>query len=85
MGTTAIRGDADSPTVVRNLLFFDEAHFKEALEAADNKPVTVFRDAIQAANVHFDNRYLRRGRRSNTGQRTRSLHRPPNAPRLAPL
>jgi [protein-PII] uridylyltransferase len=57
MGTTAIRGDADSPTVVRNLLFFDEAHFKEALEAADNKPVTVFRDAIQAANIHFDNRF----------------------------
>ncbi|MBK8289444.1 MAG: [protein-PII] uridylyltransferase [Cellvibrionales bacterium] len=37
------------------LLFFDEQRFQKALE--QGKPVTVFRDAIQAANTHFDNRF----------------------------
>ncbi|MEZ5540019.1 MAG: [protein-PII] uridylyltransferase [Pseudomonadales bacterium] len=37
------------------LLFFDEQRFEKAL--AREKPVTVFRDAIQAANTHFDNRF----------------------------
>jgi [protein-PII] uridylyltransferase len=37
------------------LLFFDEQRFEKALE--QEKPVTVFRDAIQAANTHFDNRF----------------------------
>ncbi len=37
------------------LLFFDEPRFEKAL--TQEKPVTVFRDAIQAANTHFDNRF----------------------------
>lgn len=37
------------------LLFFDEQRFQHALE--HDKPVTVFRDAIQAARTHFDNRF----------------------------
>ena len=37
------------------LLFFDEQRFEKALQ--QEKPVTVFRDAIQAANTHFDNRF----------------------------
>jgi hypothetical protein len=37
------------------LLFFDEQRFQKALE--QENPVTVFRDAIQAANTHFDNRF----------------------------
>ncbi len=37
------------------LLFFDEQRFQKALE--QEKPATVFRDAIQAANTHFDNRF----------------------------
>lgn len=37
------------------LLFFDEQRFQKALDLG--KPVTVFRDAIQAANIHFDNRF----------------------------
>ena len=37
------------------LLFFDEQRFQKALQ--QDKPATVFRDAIQAANTHFDNRF----------------------------
>jgi [protein-PII] uridylyltransferase len=37
------------------LLFFDEQRFQKALE--NEKPVTVFRDVIQAAHTHFDNRF----------------------------
>ena len=46
------------------LLFFDAQRFEKALidhKLLDNKPphdkpITIFRDAIQAANTHFDNR-----------------------------
>lgn len=37
------------------LLFFDEQRFQKAL--GPENPVTVFRDAIQAAHTHFDNRF----------------------------
>jgi len=47
------------------LLFFDAQRFEKALidhKLLDNKPphdkpITIFRDAIQAANTHFDNRF----------------------------
>ncbi|MCK9505458.1 MAG: [protein-PII] uridylyltransferase [Porticoccaceae bacterium] len=38
------------------LLFFDELRFRQSLK--DNKPLTVFKDVITAANAHFDSRFL---------------------------
>ncbi|HNN87550.1 MAG TPA: nucleotidyltransferase domain-containing protein, partial [Pseudomonadales bacterium] len=47
------------------LIFFDEQRFEKALiddklspkKSPNEKPITIFRDAIQAANTHFGNRF----------------------------
>ena len=51
------------------LLFFDEKLFLENL--AKESPIQVFRDAIAAANTHFDNRFLE-GEEAQTLTRERS-------------
>ena len=46
-----------TPYFERSLFFFDQARFRRALSLADKKAIPIFKDALNAASVHFDARF----------------------------
>ena len=47
----------NAPYFERPLFFFDQARFRRALSEADTQIIPVFKDALNAANMHFDARF----------------------------
>ena len=47
----------NTPLFERPLFFFDQTRFRKDLETADTRIIPIFKDAINAANVHLDTRF----------------------------
>ena len=47
----------NTPLFERPLFFFDQTRFRKDLKAADTRIIPIFKDAINAANVHLDTRF----------------------------
>jgi len=47
----------DTPYFERSLFFFDQARFRRALDEASPQIIPIFKDALNAASMHFDARF----------------------------